>query len=60
MKVEWIRKRSPEYHFPDTGKGCIWSEQTGLPAGIPVAAGMFDVNACGIASGLCSEKELCM
>lgn len=36
------------------------AEQTGLPAGIPVAAGMFDVNACGIASGLCSEKELCM
>lgn len=22
-------ERSPEYHFPDTGKGCIWSEQTG-------------------------------
>lgn len=33
---------------------------TGLPKGIPVAAGMFDVNACGIATGLCSEEELCM
>lgn len=36
------------------------SEQTLLPEGTPVAAGMFDVDACGIASGLCSEQELCM
>ncbi|MCD8106130.1 MAG: carbohydrate kinase [Lachnospiraceae bacterium] len=33
---------------------------TGLPEGIPVAAGMFDVDACGVASGLISPKELCM
>lgn len=33
---------------------------TGLLEGTPVAAGMFDVNACGIASGLVSEKDLCM
>lgn len=33
---------------------------TGLPAGIPVAAGMFDVNACGIASGLSDEEQMCM
>ena len=36
------------------------SRETGLPAGIPVAAGMFDVDACGIASGLVSEREMCM
>lgn len=36
------------------------SDQTLLPIGIPVAAGMFDVNACGIASGLSSEQEMCM
>lgn len=36
------------------------SEQTLLPEGIPVAAGMFDVNACGIASGLSSVEEMCM
>lgn len=36
------------------------SEKTFLPEGIPVAAGMFDVNACGIASGLADEKEMCM
>lgn len=33
---------------------------TGLAPGTPVAAGMFDVDACGIASGLVSRDELCM
>ncbi|WP_067141154.1 FGGY-family carbohydrate kinase [Oceanivirga salmonicida] len=36
------------------------SEKTLLPEGTPVSAGMFDVNACGIASGLINEKEMCM
>lgn len=36
------------------------SEKTGLPEGIPVAAGMFDINACGIASGLSDEDKMCM
>lgn len=36
------------------------SEITLLPQGIPVAAGMFDVNACGIATGLCDEEKMCM
>ena len=36
------------------------SEQTLLPEGSPVAAGMFDVNACGIASGLSDEEKMCM
>ena len=36
------------------------SEKTLLPEGSPVAAGMFDVNACGIASGLSDEKQMCM
>ena len=36
------------------------SEMTGLPEGIAVAAGMFDVDACGVASGLISPDEMCM
>ncbi|MDO4647516.1 MAG: FGGY-family carbohydrate kinase [Eubacteriales bacterium] len=36
------------------------AEKTLLPEGTPVAAGMFDVDACGIASGLINEKEMCM
>lgn len=36
------------------------AEKTLLPEGIPVAAGMFDVDACGIASGLSDEDQMCM
>lgn len=36
------------------------SKKTGLPAGIPAAAGMFDVDACGIGSGLTDPDKLCM
>lgn len=36
------------------------SEKTGLLKGTPVAAGMFDVDACGIATGLSDTKKLCM
>jgi len=36
------------------------AELTGLPEGIPAAAGMFDVDACGIASGLSDEEKMCM
>jgi L-xylulokinase len=36
------------------------AEQTGLIAGTPVAAGMFDIDACGLASGLLDESQLCM
>lgn len=32
---------------------------TGIPAGTPVAAGMFDVDACGLASGLVDTAGLC-
>lgn len=35
-------------------------ELTGLQEGTVVAAGMFDVDACGIASGLKSTDEMCM
>lgn len=36
------------------------AEETGLLAGMPVATGMFDINACGIAAGLVDTSELCM
>ena len=34
--------------------------RTGLAAGTPVMAGMFDVDACGIASGVCNTEAMCM
>ena len=36
------------------------AEATGLAAGTPVAGGMFDIDACGLASGLVDETQLCM
>ena len=33
---------------------------TGLKPGTPVAAGMFDIDACGLASGVVDETQLCM
>jgi len=36
------------------------AELTGLRTGTPVAAGMFDIDACGLACGLIDETQLCM
>jgi L-xylulokinase len=36
------------------------AEATGLAAGTPVAGGLFDIDACGLASGLVDESQLCM
>jgi L-xylulokinase len=34
------------------------AEQTGLKAGTPVAGGMFDIDACGLASGIVDEGQM--
>jgi L-xylulokinase len=34
------------------------AEATGLKAGTPVAAGMFDIDACGLASGIVDERQM--
>ncbi|MHC4757554.1 MAG: FGGY-family carbohydrate kinase [Planctomycetota bacterium] len=36
------------------------AKQTGLKEGTPVAGGMFDIDACGLASGIVNESQLCM
>lgn len=38
------------------GQTC--SELTGLPTGTPVAAGLFDIDACAIGMNLCDESRL--
>ena len=35
------------------------AEKTGLKEGLPVAGGMFDIDACAIASGVTTPEELC-
>jgi L-xylulokinase len=36
------------------------SELTGLSEGTPVAGGMFDIDACGLASGMIDDSSICM
>ncbi|MBW8017591.1 MAG: carbohydrate kinase [Planctomycetes bacterium] len=36
------------------------AEKTGLKEGTPVAGGMFDIDACGLASGITEESQLCV
>jgi len=33
---------------------------TGLPEGIPVSGGMFDIDACAIAAGIVNEDNICV
>ena len=43
--------------------GCVTKEAAelcGLEEGIPVAGGMFDIDACAIASGITDETNLCV
>lgn len=35
------------------------ADMTLLPEGVPVATGLFDVDACGIGAGLVTEEEIC-
>jgi L-xylulokinase len=36
------------------------AQTTGLAEGTPVAGGLFDIDACGLASGMIDEEALCM
>jgi len=36
------------------------ADETGLTKGTPVAGGMFDIDACGLACGMINENQLCM
>jgi len=61
--LEECYDKLPSLRYSADVCGCITkevSEKTLLPEGTPVAAGMFDVNACGIASGLSDEEQMCM
>lgn len=52
-----VLRRSSDICGHVTQKAAI---KTGLPEGIPAAAGMFDINACGIAAGLSDKDKMCM
>lgn len=61
--LEEVFDKLPPLVYSHEVCGAVTSEAaalTGLKAGTPVMAGMFDVDACGIASGLGDEEGMCM
>lgn len=36
------------------------AKETGMEAGVPVAGGLFDIDACAIANGIIDEDKLCI
>lgn len=61
--LEDLMDRLPALRYSADPCGKITEEAsrlTGLNEGTLVAAGMFDVDACGIASGLVTEEAMCM
>lgn len=63
MGLEDIYEKLPPLKYAADLCGYVTAEaaeQTLLPEGTPVAAGMFDVDACGIASGLSDASKMCM
>lgn len=36
------------------------AEQTGIPEGVPVMGGLFDITSCALASGLINSENLCV
>lgn len=63
FRLESIYDKLPPLLYSSDIGGYVTREagkETLLPEGIPAAAGMFDVDACGIASGLVDEKQMCM
>ena len=60
--LSWKWMMPPLIRSADIG-GTITPEaakRTGLPEGVPVAGGMFDIDACGLAVGMTDETVFCM
>ena len=58
-----IKDALPPLKYPADLCGGVTEEaaaETGLAEGTPVAVGMFDIDACGIASGLSDEEQIAM
>lgn len=61
--LEEIYEKLPPLRYAADICGHVTGEaakKTLLPEGTPVMAGMFDVDACGIASGLSDDEKMCM
>lgn len=62
LGISECRVKMPDTFFsPCAAAGCVTTQaaaQTGLPEGIPVAAGLYDVASCTLASGILDESVL--
>lgn len=61
--IEEIYEKLPPLKYSDDLCGKVTpeaAEQTGLAVGTPVVAGLFDIDACALASGLVEERDICM
>lgn len=61
--IECVYEKLPPLRYASDICGTVTketAEKTGLKEGVPAAAGMFDVDACGIAAGLSDEEKMCM
>ena len=61
--LEYIIDKLPEIKNSTDICGYISKEassKTGLVEGTPVAGGMFDIDACAIATGVVNEDNICM
>lgn len=61
--LEEVMNMLPPLKYPTECCGTITKEAsmlTGLKEGTPVAAGMFDIDACAIAMNIVDEKRLCV
>lgn len=61
--IEEVFEKLPPLVYSHQVCGAVTSQAaalTGLKEGTPVMAGMFDVDACGVASGVTNEDAMCM
>jgi L-xylulokinase len=61
--ISGVREKLPPLRRSEELCGCVSEAaeaQTGLKAGTPVAGGMFDIDACAVATGIVDPEKLCM
>ena len=61
--IEEVYDKLPPIKYSCDRCGCISkkaSKETGIPEGVPVCAGMFDIDACAIAMGAQKDDDICV
>lgn len=59
--LEWAADKLPDLIYPSDPGGTVTAEcaaRTGLLAGTPVAAGLFDIDACAVGMNVCDDSRI--